>query len=207
MNISIHEKLIEALRKIGGRFEDGELAYLALTSKIELPIRDRLAFMLKRDLDKEGYVVAREWPSGNRNRVDIAILKNGAPVALIELKALYAFDIVRDKIKKYINEVKKDEDSSLVVMENAKGVYMILLATLPEKDGGSEMKKVIKYQGGIKGGVEKYHGDIGALTVSAKHIVKKRFSGRKLVSDGTISGGSSFGVKTDVLYWLFQAGK
>ena len=67
------------------RFEPGELAYLALTSKPELQVRDRLAW----ELTKAGVRVAREW-----RRCDLALLSgNGTPLALVEMKATHTGDM------------------------------------------------------------------------------------------------------------------
>lgn len=66
-----------------------ELAFLALTSKIELPIRDRLAYTLFRRLPE--LLVTREW-----RPVDLAVLSpdGKTPVLLLEAKALYTFNFV-----------------------------------------------------------------------------------------------------------------
>ena len=43
--------LLQGLEDAGTSFEPGELAYLALTSKVELPVRDRFAWELHRRLE------------------------------------------------------------------------------------------------------------------------------------------------------------
>ena len=51
-------------------FSDNELAYLALTSKVEQPIRDRLAFALYGAIGEE-CVVSREWAKPrSKKRID-----------------------------------------------------------------------------------------------------------------------------------------
>lgn len=51
------QELIEGLRGAAASFDPGELAYLALTSKSEHIIRDRLAWTLS----TRGHRVARDW--------------------------------------------------------------------------------------------------------------------------------------------------
>lgn len=67
-------------------FALNELAHLALTSKAEGPIRDRLAFALRSQLAGDGLVVAREW-----RRIDIAVLRGVHLVAVVELEMMHTF--------------------------------------------------------------------------------------------------------------------
>jgi len=79
------DELVAAVKEVPDEFEPGELAYLALTSKPELAIRDRLAWILA----KQGHRVAREW----RERCDLAVLdQDGEPFAVLESKASYGHD-------------------------------------------------------------------------------------------------------------------
>jgi hypothetical protein len=80
-----YDELLAALQDVPGEFEPGELVFLALTSKPELTIRDRLVWLLA----KRGHRVAREW----RKRCDLAVLdETGEPYAVIESKAAYGHD-------------------------------------------------------------------------------------------------------------------
>jgi hypothetical protein len=82
---SAKESIVTALGEV--RFERNELAYLALTSKPELHLRDRLAWRLHCALP--GVRVAREW-----RRTDLAIFPaDGVPVAVVELKATGTGDV------------------------------------------------------------------------------------------------------------------
>lgn len=98
----LEDRLVETLRTIGEDFQENELAYLALTGKVENPFRDRLAFKLHRNLSPE-VVVAKEW-----RRVDIAILRSEVPLALIELKAMYTFDpLIRGDKEKFMKGLEE----------------------------------------------------------------------------------------------------
>jgi hypothetical protein len=82
------EQLAEWLEAAAASFAPGELAYLALTSKVERPLQDRLAWLLHTGLP--GLVVSREW-----RVTDTVILSAGAqsPLVLLEAKAMYPFDV------------------------------------------------------------------------------------------------------------------
>lgn len=79
--------IINSFTNFVQEFQTNELAYLSLTTKIELPFRDRLAYSLFKELDAKNIIVSREW-----KRTDLALLQNGLPSVLIELKAMYSFD-------------------------------------------------------------------------------------------------------------------
>lgn len=85
MSAITSDELLSAVVDVRNEFERGELAYLALTSKPELAIRDRLAWILVRG----GHRVAREW----RERCDLAVLDtDGEPFVVLESKAVYGHD-------------------------------------------------------------------------------------------------------------------
>ena len=70
------DELTAVLARIDKEFRQDELAYLATTTKVEGPFRDRLSFLLHLDYYRSGFVVAREW-----NRVDLAVLSSaGEPI-------------------------------------------------------------------------------------------------------------------------------
>ena len=88
MNFLIDLKLI--ISKISDVYQNDELAYLSLTSKIEIQLRDKIAFELHQIYHIE-YLICREWKSSEykNHRVDLAIIEisSGNPVCLIEFKA------------------------------------------------------------------------------------------------------------------------
>ena len=118
MESFVETKLKSLLSELNKLFDTNELAYLSSHTKNESPIRDKIAWRLHEDLGKEYkdnnlYVVRREWApkSGDRRRVDLAVLKMDATltkvekaIALIEFKAQ---SIARPE-KWYIPEFKKD---------------------------------------------------------------------------------------------------
>ena len=86
-----------------------------MTSKVELPVRDRLAWRLSRDLGDE-FIVSREW-----RRADIAVLAGGDVVAEIEAQAMYTFDIVATRGRKaYLRSLRaasrRSEDGGTCIL-------------------------------------------------------------------------------------------
>jgi hypothetical protein len=120
-----------------------ELAFLALTSKIELPVRDRLAYRLlerMRPTDR----IAREY-----KRSDIACLQgSGQPCAIIELKACYSVDLV-ENADVWADFVKRDLEKAarLAKHSDANGCACIgvLLITHPRGVVTRDYKDTIKY--------------------------------------------------------------
>ena len=69
-NMKISRKTIkDSLRETKKEFGKDELAFLALTTKVELPLRDRWAYVLFNKVFKNRFFVSREW-----KRTDIAII-------------------------------------------------------------------------------------------------------------------------------------
>lgn len=137
--------IIETINDINTQFQSDELAYLALTTKIELPFRHRWAFYLQQKLGTE-YIVSREW-----QRTDIAILKDDKPVMLLELKAMYTFDAVFNPngISGYKKRLIDDFNKAKNLAENDTQIYTVLLATAPQNIVPQNYDKVIKYRDGI----------------------------------------------------------
>ncbi len=118
------QHLVKALAAVATMFWPNELAYLALTSKVEGPIRDRLAFKLHEALSPTGRFVAREF-----RRIAIAVIHEDKVCALIELKAMYTFDALDDD--RYL--ARLDRDVSKCHEQGCEGaqVFTVLLATHP----------------------------------------------------------------------------
>ena len=97
------------MRTVKGAFEPDELAYLALTSKVELPVRDRLAFGLRQRLAASGNLaVAREWRT-----FDLAVVTEaGEARLLLEAKAMVSFDLIGSP-RKFRDRCIGDRDKML----------------------------------------------------------------------------------------------
>jgi len=141
----MRRRLYGALKTI--KFQPDELAYLALTSKPEHHVRDRLAW----ELHKAGDVAAREW-----KRTDLAVFdKEHKPIALIEAKAMYSFEADTTgpyhgvHMPKYEVSIKRDLDkaATLARQEDAPGaeVFALLVVTHVSDPVPRELRGLIKY--------------------------------------------------------------
>jgi len=147
------KEIIDIISKIGNKFQPNELAYLALTSKIENPLRDKIAFEFhKRHSEK--YIISREWTdkSKTKKRTDLAILDiNGKIECIIEFKAHSDMK----GIAQWGREMKKDIKKSLLI-ENVKEIYFILfgnfIKALPKNQ---KLDCSIKYYSGLKKAIRK----------------------------------------------------
>ncbi len=213
----IEEALKKSLSSLAGSFKKDELAYLALTSKIELPLRDRWAFSLYERLFPLDYIVAREWepqiktlPGKKRPRIDMAILnRKQQPIALVEIKAMYSFDAFGG-LQKYLERIKNDKKKLINVngeTKAASSLYVVLFATHPQCEIPEEYRreeKTIKYWENINKEIERQ----GNVELLKKKVQKNISDGLEdiIVNDKyELEAGSAFGVKTSVLYWIMRA--
>ena len=194
----IGEVLKEELAGLSASFMTGELAYLALTSKVEFPIRDRLAFRLHTRLGDGPSQVAREW-----HRTDLAVLSGGVPTLLLEVKAMYSFDAVDSAIglDNFQRQVRRDRDKSLRPEASTAEVYALLLVTHPGGPCGEELNAVVKYRTGIERGAKR---GIERVREDAAAAVSKKFVDFRLItSTGSLDAGTAFGVPVGIDYYLF----
>lgn len=194
--------LAGALASIHYQFRPDELAYLAATTKVEGPFRDRLAFRIYEDHVGTGTIVAREW-SHPLQRVDIAILdREQVPLVLIELKALYAYDAVL-KPGEYAAKTLADERKAHLVSVDATAVYSLMLVTHLHGEVKGFTSRTVKYMDRInlevrrRGGADK----VRSLAIQA---LDAELTGRNVVARGEVPGGSAFGRNVSVLYWLVR---
>ena len=191
---SLENEIIRALKGIGASFAPNELAYLALTTKVEGPIRDKLAFSLHGAVGSD-HLVAREW-----NRVDIAILTpTQVPRALLELKAMYSFD---DAVR-YCRITADDEGKTRAFAPLADAVYSLLLATHVGAHVPTGLRRVVKYDDGVNRALRQL-GTTELVRNSLLARTNDALRGRNLVASGNIVGGKVYDLPVDVFYWLVR---
>lgn len=197
----LRELLRRGLDNLPSTFEEGELAYLALTCKPEGVIRDRLAFWLHRELSDSGLIVSREW-APSRSRVDLAVLSSGSPLALVELKAMYNFDVQKrlDVRHDYHTLVRRDIEKALGFAGLETEVYALLLSTHPHAPVDPSLDRVVKYLPYINRSHRKA-GSHEAIREAAAGYVGEWFPDADAYT-GTITGGNAFGIGVDIDYWL-----
>lgn len=102
--------LKKIIKSIKDSYQKGELAYLALTSKVENPLRDKIAFEFHKKMGSDK-VICREWTNHktNRSKADIAILDSqGNPECIIECKAHSSVSGIGQWVTSLINDINKN---------------------------------------------------------------------------------------------------
>jgi hypothetical protein len=190
--------LATSLAQLGETFGQDELAYLALTSKPELPIRDRLAWHMQSSLG-DSFIVSREW-----RRADLAVLNHDVPVLQVEAKAMYAFDVLSNVSRlKYVSKLVAD-GSKMAALAPQSAAYLLALITHVHGHVPAHLRKhVVKYSGGIMAALASQGGDGGQVAVKARVLWES-----ELHSFGaawkrfTLEGGQQWGLHVQVDAYL-----
>jgi hypothetical protein len=190
------EILLAALKTAENSFNPDELAFLALTSKIENPFRDRLAYALVGPAVAAGGRIAREY-----RRADIAWITPEAPKALIELKACYTRDLIT-QADVYMGHLRTDLCKPTVSNPSCQR-FAILLATHPCSTIHRGAYDTLKYAGKVNEAIRK---------VGSPELVKARAQQIAIDRRGRIGRTHSFcwglgtylGVQVELLGWLVQ---
>jgi hypothetical protein len=118
---------------------DAEVAFLALTGKIENHVRDRIAWSLHQTLSP--LIVAREW-----RRRDLVILDQTGPRLLVEFKAMYSFDAVWPRKRlEYQGYIASDVEKMALPASPDKHLFEVVLSTHVGSAVGGELRGVVKY--------------------------------------------------------------
>lgn len=175
----------ECLEQAGRSFAENELAYLSLTSKVENPIRDRVAWALQCRIGPE-LIVSREW-----KRCDLAILQasdTNSPLAVVEFKAGIATEV--DMPYKFIDWMAKDIAKRKTPELSHALLYWVALATRVTGEIPPSMRYVVKYR--------RTYG----REQSGYEYLEERMRHHGEVVRGTIRGGQMFGLDVDIDYWI-----
>lgn len=174
--------LLDALARVG--FEDNELAYLALTGKLERQIVDRIAWRLY----GQELIPAREW-----RRRDLVLLEGSRAIAVMEAKAFYSFDVMAlrsfDKYKKFI----------LDDIEKARGVpgspeiFMLTLVTNVLDPVPIELRNIVKYDYALRTATDHQ---------AARAAIDEFLSTLGPTDQKRMVGGRAFDVSVEVDVWL-----
>jgi hypothetical protein len=197
-----NQKIIDAVRSTFDEFcryqAADELSYLAVTSKIEIPFRDRLAFLLHRDHFDAGYFVAREW-----DRVDLAMVApaTGRPEILIEVKAAHTFDASR-AAPWFVREISDDLVKARRLGGPETDVYALLLVTHVAGRIEPRYERVIKYSAGINRAIERLRSHELVLATAVQNLAN--IYGSRIVDHGQGGAGEAFGLAVSHFYWLIR---
>ncbi|TWG96942.1 hypothetical protein L615_000400000440 [Nocardioides sp. J9] len=148
--------------------DSDHLAWLALTSKPELAVRDAFGDLLHRSLGTDAHVT-REW-----RHTDLAVLStDGRPLILVEGKALYGFDVLNPRtLAKYVGLVRKDlaKAAAVAVGQPDVAILATVLVASPLTPWAESAAPAIAYQSQnaafVAAGAER-HQEVRALMWSA----------------------------------------
>jgi hypothetical protein len=118
-------RLQAILSTLQASFHPNELAYLAATSKVEGPVRDRIAYQLHVQLEP-GLLVHREWRGRINLWADIAVTdEQNRPKYLLELKAHSAptfetgySELIRKDLQKLYRAGEGDTEHFIIFLFN-----------------------------------------------------------------------------------------
>lgn len=201
------ELVAQNLQALGEDFRPNELAYLALTSKVEATIRDRLAYRLHQHLaEKRSHLaVAREWQVFNRKRFDLAVVTDTSrPRLLLEAKAMYSFDLYTSAItNKFVPYCSKDRKKLLQAstgVQPSPALLTLVLVTHPHHPEAitHHWEGIVKYLPDIKRIAGKSTSDVAREI--RRHFRPPDFAP---FAFGEIDGGFNFGTALTVVYALF----
>lgn len=195
----MQDLIINALTNLHAEFQKDELAFLALTTKIELPLRDRWAFSLYREIN-ETYNVSKEW-----KRTDLAILQDQDPKFLIELKAMYSFDAALDAdgIGGFTDAMSVDEEKAKKLANSDTTIFTVLLATHPHSLIPSSLNGIVKYVPRINKAINKF-GSSDEVKQVAFNVVSTALKDRNIVATGALDGGKAFDTPVSILFWVVK---
>ena len=197
-----------ALRRLTNEFRENELAYLALTSKVEKQVIDRLAFSLHRDNRRSDCVaIAREYTvPGVVRRVDLAVVERGVPHVphvFLEAKAMQSFNVnLPHNPPRYLQRIDEDVEKlrncNIRACASAPQKIILLLITHTSRAPHERWDRVIKYASRIRNYRPR---SIARLTSQLdEQMPAERFP---FMASGSIRGGRAFDVGVTVHYRLF----
>ena len=209
--VNEHEQtLVDAIKKTLEMYQDGELAYLWLTSKSELHFRDKLAFYLHRHLN-DGHLVGREWKPDKLKRVntekwqiDLALINpSGDPDVLVQLKGCYTFDPALENFY-FCPEIEEDLEKARRYGIQQTAVYAILLVTHIHGNVPKHYKTIVQDYYDRKNDLAiMRHGCAERVRDYANTKLKELYAGR-IVDQGEPVTGKPYGIGVSVTHLLIR---
>ncbi|MFD6275033.1 hypothetical protein ACFWFI_05590 [Streptomyces sp. NPDC060209] len=215
------EFIDSCLQGAGGSFQEGELAYLAMTSQIENPVRDRVAYEMHRllrgtrtllDVGREWTGLSTEGKDGRpvRRQVDLAVVEKPArrtsvvpyPRGVVEFKAFYAHRArsvgqLNHIYREVYRDVEKCRTSSGAVMGEVFSV--VLLSTLRVVGSRIPHQVMRKIEGKVA--VDDFMRETGRFSDEGTVLaVSERLSRLGPVRNGLIDAGTDSGIQVTVPY-------
>lgn len=194
----------EELSVIASYYNSNEVAYLALTAKVEATLRNKLAYRLQqRMMDEQTTLqVARDWQD-----TDIAIITSaGQPEALIYLKSGYIPDETEansSMIGFYPKKVLDASQKSHQIGLDHTQTFAILFYTHQDKPVEEVYKKSVKHDNAFLRAFKQHSAE--EMLDSAKTNITIFFSAKNLPTTHIIiEAGKCWDVKVDIHTWLVE---
>jgi hypothetical protein len=196
--------LQEEIIKIATYYNPNELAYLALTSKVENTLRDKLTYRLQERLVAEhmNLLSTKEW-----QEADIAILTPDYKAeVLIFLKSGVTADETKANEsmigfypKKAMEEAKKSRE---IVNEQTR-IYLLLFYVHQNKTLNERYKKITKNNNAFQRAFK--NGDSAQISAEAKAHITHFFSLHNLHPENTIiEAGQYWDINVQIHSWLTE---
>jgi hypothetical protein len=196
--------LADCLDSVADRMGRERLGYLAATSKVELQVRDELAFGLHQTLPDAGWQVCREWPPGHRALAVIG--PAGEPLMELEAKALYDFDAASaTKRAQFLTGGKSSHglDVAKLVASVGAGTPCYLLSLVTNLQGSVPLGSLtaVKYAVAHNASV-KAHGTWAALAEAAQVWRRDLATLGPVAHEIEWDGGEVYGIRVSVTAYL-----
>ena len=198
-------RIVHAMNNLDKEFRENELAYLALTSKAERQIVDRLAFSLHRDYGgNDDVVIAREFTIPKKiQRVDLAIVQDRTPHLFLEAKAMQSLNVnLPRESRKY--RIKIEEDRKKLrefqsgELRDTLNKVVLHLTTHSSESPDEKWNGIVKYSGRIR-----KHRPKSIDELKAKLDRQLPAGYFPIKASGDILGGRAFDMEVIVHFRLF----
>jgi hypothetical protein len=202
--MELGEFIVAAIESAGQSFQEGELAFLALTSKVERPLLDRIAYQLHLSLEGRQLVVAREYPISAKIRADVAVLRGNAIVAVLEAKAMYTADCTREGglRREYSDLLDADLKRYDGITAASLQVYCLLFGTHPLAPPPPGLKRVVKYSQLLVQSFKTHHTGPAILKIVEANL-GRFLRPESRFATGKLSAGVAFGIPVELWWWLY----
>ena len=202
----IRQTITNELTNLGNEFTTNALAYLSLTSKNEQLLCAALAKRLADAFSSQDHMVVGRETYIPGKRIDVAVLSDGEPIALVEAKSAHVFDLVLSPDQYPSKGMKKDAERLRSIEFDCERLVLVFFTHAYDEPSRS-LNKVIKYLRGIRAFTGKVNrGEIDAKVEINKAIQRfdETMGDFDLVAAGQINAGTAFNVNVSVLYRMYS---
>lgn len=213
------EFLDSCIQSAGGSFQKGELVYLTMTSQIENPVRDRVAYAMHQELQGTRLDIGREWTglyTEGKNgqpvprKVDLAVVEKPRrrapsippPEGVVEFKAFYAHEArSTGELNRIYRAVYEDVEKSLTSDKYIMGeVFSVVLLPNLRVVGNRHPHQIMR-KTEWKVNYDDFRRWSGEVSDEATvQEVSRCLSQLGPVRDGLINAGTDSGVQVTVPY-------